>query len=338
MKLLVQQLARASVRSAVAAATTSFPSMAAPLAPSSVAASAALVAVRRTPFAPFLAMRAFSGSSQPPSKNFGARASGSDADGGDSDDDADDNDDADDDDDDDDEEEERRQKRSAASRGPKLSAREQDAAVDLDEDWDEERWGALDSEDWQGFDGDLDAVTEEGVPTWLHSVRELSAIHDEKRMRAKLARRAMEEAKKNVVRYRKVDEQGRAYGTGRRKTSSARVWVKRSAEPFGGRISINKKDLVDYLVRDTHREDVLKPFSVVGETGNFDVYCTVKGGGLTGQAGAIRHGISRALQNFDPAFRPALKKEGLLTRDPRMVERKKPGQPKARKKYQWVKR
>jgi small subunit ribosomal protein S9 len=169
-------------------------------------------------------------------------------------------------------------------------------------------------------------------------VRELSAINDEKRMRAKLARRAMEEAKKNVVRHRKIDEQGRAYGTGRRKTSTARVWVKKSEKPFEGRISINKKDLVDYLVRDTHREDVLKPFLVIDQMGQFDVYCTVKGGGLTGQAGAIRHGIARALQNFDPEYRAPLKKEGLITRDPRMVERKKPGQPKARKKFQWVKR
>ncbi|TYZ57286.1 hypothetical protein PybrP1_007550 [[Pythium] brassicae (nom. inval.)] len=334
MKLLVQQLARVSARLATAAATAPFSSTAAPLAQSSVTA-AALVAARRTQFAPLLAMRAFSGSSKTPSKPTGVDESGSGSDGDDSD-----SDDADDDDDDDDEEMEEffRKERAAAARRPKLSAREQDAAVDLDDDWDEERWGAMDSEDWQGFDGDLDAVTEEGVPTWLHSVRELSAIHDEKRMRAKLARRAMEEAKKIVVRHRKVDEQGRAYGTGRRKTSTARVWVKKSAEPFGGRIKINKKDMVDYLERDTHREDVLRPFSVVGETGNFDVYCTVKGGGLTGQAGAIRHGISRALQNFDPEFRAALKKDGLLTRDPRMVERKKPGQPKARKKYQWVKR
>lgn len=219
---------------------------------------------------------------------------------------------------------------------PRLSLKEQQ---ELDEeDWDEERWGALDSEDWQGFDGDLDAVTADGVPTWLQSVRDLSAIHDEKRMRAKLARRAFEEAKKNVVRHRKVDELGRAYGTGRRKTSTARVWVKKSAEPLAGRIVINKKDLVDYFGRDTYREDVLRPFSVVNEIGNFDVYCTVKGGGLTGQAGAVRHGISRALQHFDPALRAPLKKEGLLTRDPRMVERKKPGQPKARKKFQWVKR
>ncbi|DAZ96973.1 TPA: hypothetical protein N0F65_012105 [Lagenidium giganteum] len=178
----------------------------------------------------------------------------------------------------------------------------------------------MDSEDWQGFDGDADAMTEEGVPTWLNAVRNLRSIQDEKKMRLKLARRAYEEAKMNVVRHRQVDEQGRAYGTGRRT------------------IMVNGKDLVDYFVRDTYREDILKPFSVVGMVGQFDVVANVTGGGLTGQSGAVRHGISRALQHFDPLHRPALKKEGLLTRDPRMVERKKPGQPKARKKFQWVKR
>lgn len=329
MKLLVQRLARASARSAAAAAVATSAPTATPLVQSSaaVAAASALAVARRAQFAPLLAVRAFSSSSKKPAKPTGVSESDS---GSDSD--------SDDDDDDDDAEEEVRKQKLAAQRRVRMTAREQDRAVDLDEDWDEERWGALDSEDWQGFDGDLDAVTEEGVPTWLQSVRDLSAINDEKRMRAKLARRAMEEAKKNVVRHRKVDEKGRAYGTGRRKTSTARVWVKKSEQPFGGRIVINKKDLVDYLVRDTHREDVLKPFSVIGEIGNFDVYCTVKGGGMTGQAGAIRHGISRALQHYDPEFRAPLKKEGLLTRDPRMVERKKPGQPKARKKYQWVKR
>lgn len=329
MKLLVQRLARVSVRAATASSTPSvFAAGAAVSLAQCSGTASALAAVRTQQFAsPLLAVRAFSSNSKKPS----AKPSGDDSDS-DSD--------SDDDDDDDEDDEELKKQQIAEARRAKAAARASlhKDATDLDEDWDEERWGALDSEDWQGFDGDLDAVTDEGVPTWLHSVRELSAISDEKRMRAKLARRAMEEAKKNVVRHRKVDEQGRAYGTGRRKTSTARVWVKKSAEPFEGRIVINKKDLVDYLVRDTHREDVLKPFSVINQVGHFDVYCTVKGGGMTGQAGAIRHGISRALQHFDPEYRAPLKKEGLLTRDPRMVERKKPGQPKARKKFQWVKR
>lgn len=320
MKLLVQRLARVSVRSAASSSSVLTAGATVSFAQSSGAASA-LVAARSQFASPLLAIRAFSSSSK---KGKTAKPSDDDSDS---------------DSDDEDDKEEERKKKIAEARRAKAArlAGLKDDATDLD-DWDEERWGALDSEDWQGFEGDLDAVTEEGVPTWLHSVRELSAINDEKRMRAKLARRAMEEAKKNVVRHRKVDEQGRAYGTGRRKTSTARVWVKKSDTPFGGRISINKKDLVDYLVRDTHREEVLKPFSVIGQTGHFDVYCTVKGGGMTGQAGAIRHGIARALQNFEPEYRAPLKKEGLITRDPRMVERKKPGQPKARKKFQWVKR
>lgn len=204
--------------------------------------------------------------------------------------------------------------------------------------FDEKRWGPQDGEKWFGFDGDVDAVTEEGVPTWLQSVRNMMSVEEERATRAKAARVAFHEAKNKIVRVRNVDEKGRAYGTGRRKTSTARVWVKLAAQPYMGRIQVNKKDLVDYFVRDAHREDVLKPFMVVEQIGAFDVYCTVKGGGMTGQAGAVRHGIARALQEFDPEMRPALKKAGLLTRDPRMVERKKAGQAKARKKFQWVKR
>ncbi|KAF1333113.1 30s ribosomal protein s9, partial [Globisporangium splendens] len=319
MKLLVQRLARVSVRSLTASSSSSIAAAGA-VSFAQSSATSALFAVRQPASSPLLAVRAFSSNGKKTAKPSASDdSSDSDSDGED--------------------DEELKKKQIAEQRRAKAAAKaglQKDA--DIDDDWDEERWGALDSEDWQGFEGDLDAMTEEGVPTWLHSVRELSAINDEKRMRAKLARRAMEEAKKNVVRHRKVDEQGRAYGTGRRKTSTARVWVKKSEKPFEGRISINKKDLVDYLVRDTHREDVLKPFSVIDQMGQFDVYCTVKGGGLTGQAGAIRHGIARALQNFDPEYRAPLKKEGLITRDPRMVERKKPGQPKARKKFQWVKR
>jgi len=320
MKLLLLVAGAAARRSALSAAPRALASVsgASPLLSSAFGAAAG----PRAPIAALAGVRGLSSTSKKEPKASGG------PDGSDSD------------EEEGEDEEKKRKSKSRAAAGkpqkPRLSLKEQQ---ELDEeDWDEERWGALDSEDWQGFDGDLDAVTAEGVPTWLQSVRDLSAIHDEKRMRAKLARRAFEEAKKNVVRHRKVDELGRAYGTGRRKTSTARVWVKKSAEPLAGRIVVNKKDLVDYFGRDTYREDVLRPFSVVNEIGNFDVYCTVKGGGLTGQAGAVRHGISRALQHFDPALRAPLKKEGLLTRDPRMVERKKPGQPKARKKFQWVKR
>jgi small subunit ribosomal protein S9 len=130
-----------------------------------------------------------------------------------------------------------------------------------------------------------------------------------------------------------IDAFGRAYGTGRRKTSIARVWI---AEGSGCFI-VNDRDISDYF-QAFQRNEVLKPFTVTETSGLFDVYCTVRGGGISGQAGAVRLGISRALEHFNPAHRMQLRPEGLLTRDPRRVERKKPGQKKARKKFQWVKR
>jgi len=130
-----------------------------------------------------------------------------------------------------------------------------------------------------------------------------------------------------------IDGLGRAYGTGRRKTSSARVWVKQGS----GRFTVNGKDLKDYF-QPLQREEVLLPFLAIEQSGLYDVWCTVKGGGITGQAGAVRLGASRALTAFGPDIRPTLKKAGFITRDSRRVERKKPGQPKARKKFQWVKR
>jgi small subunit ribosomal protein S9 len=135
-------------------------------------------------------------------------------------------------------------------------------------------------------------------------------------------------------RVRKVDNMGRAYGTGRRKDAVARVWVK----PGSGRVVVNGRDQAVYFARQTHRLILNQPFLVVNIVGKFDVMCTVKGGGLSGQAGAVRHGISRALENFDPQYRPVLKKAGMLTRDARVVERKKVGKHKARRTKQWAKR
>ena len=132
----------------------------------------------------------------------------------------------------------------------------------------------------------------------------------------------------------KKDSQGRAYGTGRRKQSTARVWIK----PGSGKITINQKDIEHYFGRAVLKMIINQPFEKLNMKGNFDVSCTVKSGGLSGQAKAIQHGIARALLGFDPEFRSILKKEGFLTRDPRKVERKKPGQPKARKKFQYSKR
>jgi small subunit ribosomal protein S9 len=126
----------------------------------------------------------------------------------------------------------------------------------------------------------------------------------------------------------------RYYGTGRRKTSIARVWLR----PGSGRIVINRRSFESYFPRETLRMIIAQPFQVTNTGGQFDIVASVDGGGPTGQAGAMRHGIARALVTFDDALRLPLKKAGLLTRDPRMRERKKYGQPGARQKFQYSKR
>ena len=136
-----------------------------------------------------------------------------------------------------------------------------------------------------------------------------------------------------LSRHPVIDEFGRSYGTGRRKTSVARVWVSEGC----GQFSVNSLNWVDYF-QPIQRIHIMAPFLVSHTAGAYDVWCTVKGGGMSGQAGAVRLGISRALQAFSPSHRVPLKRAGLITRDPRRVERKKPGQKKARKKFQWVKR
>ena len=136
------------------------------------------------------------------------------------------------------------------------------------------------------------------------------------------------------VREAKRDAQGRAYATGRRKESTARVWVK----PGKGKIVVNGKDQAQYFGRPTHLLVLNQPFLAANRVNQFDVFATVAGGGLSGQAGAIRHGISRALQNYEPDLRAPLKAAGMLTRDARAVERKKVGLHKARRSKQWAKR
>ena len=126
----------------------------------------------------------------------------------------------------------------------------------------------------------------------------------------------------------------RFYGTGRRKTSVARVWIR----PGSGRIVINKRQFEDYFPRETLRMIICQPLQLTNTLGQFDANINVGGGGPTGQAGAVRHGIARALLEFDLELRQALKRAGLLTRDPRMKERKKYGQPGARSKFQYSKR
>ena len=132
----------------------------------------------------------------------------------------------------------------------------------------------------------------------------------------------------------KLDNKGRAYGTGRRKDAVAKVWLSRGS----GKIVVNGRDVTEYFARGTQRLIINQPFVLSERTGQFDIMCRVSGGGLSGQAGAVRHGISRALICFEPTLRTVLKKEGMLTRDSRTVERKKYGKHKARKSPQWVKR
>ncbi|MBB4284728.1 30S ribosomal protein S9 [Roseospira goensis] len=130
------------------------------------------------------------------------------------------------------------------------------------------------------------------------------------------------------------DAFGRAYATGRRKNAVARVWVKAGS----GRITVNGRDITTYFPRPVLRMVINQPFVVTQTMGQFDVICTVKGGGLSGQAGAVRHGLSHAMGRWDPQLRPPLKAQGFLTRDSRVVERKKYGKAKARRSFQFSKR
>jgi len=130
------------------------------------------------------------------------------------------------------------------------------------------------------------------------------------------------------------DALGRSYATGKRKDAVARVWIK----PGSGKVIVNGREQATYFARPVLRMILLQPFEVTNTLGQFDVMATVKGGGLSGQAGAVKHGISKALQLFDPAHRPALKAAGFITRDSRVVERKKYGKAKARKSFQFSKR
>ncbi len=133
---------------------------------------------------------------------------------------------------------------------------------------------------------------------------------------------------------KKVDGQGRAYATGKRKDAVARVWVK----PGSGKIVVNTRPAEIYFARPVLRMMIQQPLVVSNRQGQFDVICTVSGGGLSGQAGAVRHGLSKALTNFEPGLRAVLKKGGFLTRDSRVVERKKYGRAKARRSFQFSKR
>lgn len=199
-----------------------------------------------------------------------------------------------------------------------------------------EAWGqAMDQGDWSTawdiFEGVLPVDTEE-----FPSLEDLLSydIDDE----AKEARRRHEEQLKEAAAARWVRRldpvSGRAFGVGKRKTSVAQVWLKEGA----GHLMVNKRPYDAYFPDLLRRNDIMAPFLATGTLGMWDVMVRVQGGGQTGQAQAVRHGIARALQNWDPKLRPLLKTEGLLARDSRIVERKKPGLKKARKAFQWVKR
>jgi small subunit ribosomal protein S9 len=136
------------------------------------------------------------------------------------------------------------------------------------------------------------------------------------------------------LREQQLDKFGRAYATGRRKDAVARVWLK----PGTGKITVNGRDQAVYFARPTLRLVINQPFDIAERRDQYDVVCTVSGGGLSGQAGAVKHGIAQALTRFEPVLRSAVKRAGFLTRDPRVVERKKYGRAKARRSFQFSKR
>lgn len=146
--------------------------------------------------------------------------------------------------------------------------------------------------------------------------------------------KSSEQIDRKFCKSKKPTKDGGAYGTGKRKNSVARVWIK----PGTGSITINNREARDYFTRDYYIKHILQPFSDTNTSGQYDVKCTATGGGTTGQAGAIRHGIARALDCISEEFHTILRKNGLLTRDSRVVERKKYGKRKARKSEQFSKR
>ena len=145
----------------------------------------------------------------------------------------------------------------------------------------------------------------------------------------------MENAQPNIKKTQiKLDFKDSKYATGRRKTSIAKVWLKKGS----GKIYVNGKFYSDYFASDNHKMQITRPFEIINQATEYDVRCSVKGGGPTGQAGALVHGISKALVMFDENFKPTLRSEKLTTRDSRAVERKKPGRKKARRSFQFSKR
>lgn len=205
---------------------------------------------------------------------------------------------------------------------------------DYEDDLDEARWD-IPEEETQLDPTDQRKMEEEEEATWWlydgtqESRDVLAAMRAEKAKKDRWIKNASP-----PVRVSEIDERGRSYGRGSRKSAQARVWI----QPGEGEIVVNRRDFLSYFPRETHRAHVLGPFVASQTCGKFDVIAVVEGGGLSGQAGAIRLGLARALEKYNPDYRPPMKRHGFLTRDPRMVERKKVGRVKARKSPQWVRR
>src|SRR3712207_3696517 len=151
---------------------------------------------------------------------------------------------------------------------------------------------------------------------------------------ADLAGQPAQPAPDAPIHVQKLDAQGRAYATGKRKDAVARVWIK----PGPGQITVNQRPVDVYFARPVLRMILQQPLQVADRIGQYDIVVSVDGGGLSGQAGAVRHGLAKALTHYEPDLLPALKREGSLTRDPRVVERKKSGKKKARRSFQFSKR
>ncbi len=164
----------------------------------------------------------------------------------------------------------------------------------------------------------------------IESLKDIKAAAPVAKAAAKITTAASSEENRKPNR----DKHGRSYATGKRKDAVARVWIK----PGKGNVTINEKPIDTYFARPVLKMIINQPFEVTNREGEFDVVCTVKGGGLSGQAGAIKHGISKALNEYEPELRATLKKAGFLTRDARVVERKKFGRAKARRSFQFSKR
>ena len=168
----------------------------------------------------------------------------------------------------------------------------------------------------------------------IESLKDIKSAAKAKTAKATANKAATASETETAARKPNRDKQGRSYATGKRKDAVARVWIK----PGKGNITINEKSVDQYFARPVLKMVINQPFEITNRVNEFDVVCTVKGGGLSGQAGAIKHGISKALNEYEPELRAVLKKAGFLTRDDRVVERKKFGKAKARRSYQFSKR